>query len=80
MEDFEEREMMRFSWPGFFAVSGISCFIFSMFLKVIEEENTPWLLIAGASSMVLAFFCYLSKKQKLNKKKMRRRSAIFNED
>ena len=80
MEEFDEIEDMKFSWTGFFGVTGVCCFVFSLFLKFSEDENTPLLLICGTVLLIIAFFSFVIKKQKDTHKKLRKRSAIFNED
>jgi hypothetical protein len=82
MEDFEEREMMKFSWPGLFIVTSICSFIFSFFLKLIDGVHTSLFIKIGFITLILACFSLLAKllKRKGAKKKPQETSPGFQQD
>ena len=52
-QEMQEKEMMKFSWTGFFLVTGSSCFIFSTVLKVLDGNHSKWMIMIGAISFSL---------------------------
>lgn len=82
MEDFEEKEMMKFSWSGLFFVTSICSFLFSLFLKLIDGTHISLFVKIGCITLVLAVFSVVNDilKQKETKKKTRKISPIFHED
>lgn len=49
----DEKEMMNFSWTGRFLVTGISCFLFSMMLKILDGDHSRFLVLTGAVTLTL---------------------------
>lgn len=58
----EDKEMREFSWSTLFIVSGLSCFIFSWVLKLLDGTHPPLLLKIGSLAIILAFFNWFLKR------------------
>ncbi len=82
MEDFEEKEMMKFSWSGLFIVTSICSFLFSLVLKLIDGDHISVFIKIGVVSLVLASFSIVNSllKQKTAKNRVKKVSPIFQED
>ena len=82
MEDFEEKEMMKFSWSGLFIVTSICSFLFSLFLKLIDGEHISLFIKIGFASLFLASLSLVNNllKQKDAKSRTKKVSHIFQED
>jgi hypothetical protein len=82
MEDFEEKEMMKFSWSGLFIVTSICSFLFSLVLKLIDGEHISLFIKIGFASLILASLSLVNSllKQKDAKRRTKKVSPIFQED
>lgn len=49
----DEKEMMNFSWTGRFLVTGFSCFLFSMMLKILDGDHSRFLVLTGTVTLIL---------------------------
>jgi hypothetical protein len=82
MEDYEEKEMRKFSWSGLFIVTSTCSFLFSLFLKFIDGQHISLFIKIGVASLILAFFSIINSlvKQKEAKSRTKKVSPIFNEE
>jgi hypothetical protein len=61
-ESIEEKEMREFSWSSLFIVTGISSFIFSGALKLLDGSHSGFLLKIGFLASTLGLLQWLIKK------------------
>jgi hypothetical protein len=54
-----EKELFAFSWPLFLFVSGVSSFLFSFALRVINGTHSAGFLCAGAIFLLLGILILL---------------------
>lgn len=82
MEDLEEKEMMKFSWTGLFAVTSLCFFLFAFFIKLIDGSHISLFLKVGLVNLGFAGLCFINKwlSRKEAKKKPREISPIFQRD
>ncbi|MEO6612316.1 MAG: hypothetical protein ABIT05_06245 [Chitinophagaceae bacterium] len=58
-QEMQEKEMMKFSWTGFFLVTGCSSFIFSMALKILDGAPPRILLLIGTVTISLGLLNWM---------------------
>ncbi len=50
----EDQSYSEFSWTSFFIVTGFSCLLFTLALKLLGGEHHPYFLYTGVGSLVMA--------------------------
>jgi len=50
----EDQSANEFSWTIFFTVTGFSCLLFTMALKLLGGEHHPYFLYTGVGALVMA--------------------------
>jgi hypothetical protein len=58
----DEKEMWDISWSSLFMVTGVSSFLFSIGIKLLEGSHSPLLLKIGLYASILAVLSWGIKK------------------
>lgn len=82
MKEFEDKEIMEFSWTGLFSVTSFCFLLFSLFLKIINETDIFYFLLIGSISFILAVISFFYQRLLMieSKQKTKEISPIFQKD
>jgi hypothetical protein len=68
-QEMQEKEMMRFSWTGFFLVTGCSSFIFSAVMKILDGAHSRFLVLTGFVTVSLGLLNWVFNRSHTGRKK-----------
>ncbi len=75
-QERQEKEMMRFSWTGFFLVTGSCSFFFSIIMNILDGSHSRFLLLIGSVTVSLGLLNWVLNQSQSGRKRKNEQPSV----